>query len=285
MLHLHELTLEFRILGIGLEPTKIVEVALPAMADLGSDQRAETGVASQKPAARRDAVGLVVELPGIERIELGEEIALEKLGVECGHAIHRVASNDREVGHPHHLGMPLLDEGEFADHLHVAGPHGLHLEEEELVDLKNDLQVPWKNLLKQSDTPLLQGLWQKGVIRVGKGPGHDLPSLPPRESVHVVEQALKLDHGDGRVGVVELDGDFIREIVPVVVAPTEASDDILERAGYEEILLDQAEFLAAFGLIIRVEDLGNGLAGVLVTHCFVVAAAVEGFEVEVLSRL
>ena len=88
VLHGHELLLKDRILGIRLQPSKLIEVAFPAVANLGGDQFTEPRIAREKPSARCDAVGLVVELSGIECVEFREEIALEQLRVQRGHPVH-----------------------------------------------------------------------------------------------------------------------------------------------------------------------------------------------------
>ena len=100
-----------------------------------------------------------------------------------------------------------------------------------------------------------------------------------------MKKPLELDHSDRGMGVVELNGDLLRELVPVVVAPAEPADDILEGAGHEEILLDETQFLPALRAIVRIEHFGDGLTGVLVAHRFLVTAAVESLEIEILSRL
>ena len=110
------------------------------------------------------------------------------------------------------------------------------------------------------------------------------PGLVPRHAVFVVEQALQLDDRDGGMGVVELDRDLLREVFPVLVGPAEAADDVLERTGDKEVLLEQAQFLAALGLVVRVENLRDGFAVVLFAHGFLVTAAVEGLEIELLRR-
>ena len=285
VLHFHELLLELGILGQGLESTQFVEIALPAAADLRRDESCQAGIASKQPAAGRDAVGLVVELAGIEFVEFREEVALEELRVQRGDTVHRVTADDGQIRHAHHLMVALLDEGEFLNLLEIAGPHLLHLHEETLVGLEDDLQMARQHLAEESDTPLLERLGKQGVIRVGERPGDDRPSLLPGETVLVMEEALQFHDRDGGVRVVELDGNLLGERLPVRIVLTEAADDVLERAGDEEILLDQSQLLAALGLVIRIENLGNGLTDILVTDSLVVATAVEGLKVEILGRL
>ena len=92
----------------------------------------------------------------------------EKLGVKLGHAIHRVAADDGQMRHPHHLHPALFDEREGLLHRGVPGPLRFHLLEEALVDLEDDLKVAGKDLLKQADAPFLQRLGQQRMIGVGK---------------------------------------------------------------------------------------------------------------------
>ena len=63
------------------------------------------------------------------------------------------------------------------------------------------------------------------------------------------------------------------------------TQDVLERARHKEDLLHQPELLAAFGAIVRIEDLGDCFAGVAITDGFDVAPAVKGAEVEFVGRL
>ena len=99
-----------------------------------------------------------------------------------------------------------------------------------------------------------------------------------------MQNALKLDHCDGRVCVVELDGDLLREVFPVIVRPAKATDDVLERTGNEKILLEQAKLFSALGLVIRVKNFRNGFTVILFANGFLVTAAVEGLKVEFLRR-
>ena len=196
-----------------------------------------------------------------------------------------MTANNGEVGHANHPGMPLLDQGELANHVEIPGPSLLHFQEEDLVDLKNDLQMPWQYLLEQPDTPFFKGFGEQGVVRVGEGTGDNIPGVFPRKTIDVMKEALEFNHGDGRMGIVELDGNLLGEIVPIHVAPAESSDDILQRAGDKEVLLNEAKFLAAFSLVVGIQDLGDHLAVVFIPDRLVVTAAIEGLEVKILVSL
>ena len=87
------------------------------------------------------------------------------------------------------------------------------------------------------------------------------------------------------MGVVELDGHFIREGFPVGVVFFEAADDVAQRAGDEEVLLDEAKFLSGFGVVVRVKHLTDRFRHVFLLHGLLVAAAIEGFEIKLLGGL
>ena len=106
----HELALELGIVGPLFERAELVEIACPSVADPGGDEVAELRVAGEQPTARRDPVRFVVEFPGIELVELREEIALEELRVEGGNPVHRMAADHGKVRHANHLGSTFLDE-------------------------------------------------------------------------------------------------------------------------------------------------------------------------------
>ena len=59
-----------------------------------------------------------------------------------------------------------------------------------------------------------------------------------------------------------------------------AADEVAQRAGHEEILLDEAELLAVLGLVVRIKNLRHGLADGFFAHGLDVAAGVEGAQVE-----
>ena len=131
----------------------------------------------------------------------------------------------------------------------------MNLLEEKFVDEENDLQVAREDIAEKRNAPFFQSLREQGVVRVGEGAGDDRPGFYPRHVVFVDQQALEFDDGDGGVGVVELDGDFFGEGFPVFVVALEAANDVAKRASDEEVLLEQAEFLAGLGVIVRVKDL------------------------------
>ena len=196
-----------------------------------------------------------------------------------------MAADHREIGHAHHLLPSFLNEGELTYFFDVTRPFGFHLQEEVLVNFKNDLQMAGEHFMEESNAPFFQCLGQQCVVRVGKSPRDNSPSPFPTHSIHVMQETLKLDYGDCRMGIVQLNGDFLRKIGPILVISAESTDDILQGTGNEEILLDQAKLLAAFGLVIGIENLGNGLAEIFLPYSFLITSVVECFEIKLLRGL
>ena len=82
--------------------------------------------------------------------------------------------------------------------------------------------------------------------------------------------------------VVKLNGDLVGECFPVGVVLLETADDVAQRTSNEEVLLEKAQFLACFGVVVGVEDLADRFRHVLLAHGFLVSAAVERIEIELL---
>jgi hypothetical protein len=82
------------------------------------------------------------------------------------------------------------------------------------------------------------------------------------------------------MGVVELDGDPGGERTPVRVAPAEAPDEVGQRAGDEEVLLDEAQALPHARGVVGIEHAGEGLRGEPLREGPHEVARAEGLEVE-----
>ena len=87
------------------------------------------------------------------------------------------------------------------------------------------------------------------------------------------------------MGVVELDRDLRRELVPAPRPLPEAPEDVLQGGGDEEVLLLEPQLLAGVLVVRGIEDLGDVLGLVLVLHRPHVFAGVEAQEVELAARL
>ena len=108
----------------------------------------------------------------------------------------------------------------------------------------------------------------------------EVPRLVPTEFRPVEQDAHQLGHGHRRMGVVELDGDLVRQRRPVVPAAAEPGDDVGQGAGDQEILLDEPERPPPGRRVVRVEDAADRLREDPVRHRAEEIAAAELAEVE-----
>ena len=122
--------------------------------------------------------------------------------MEGGHAVHRVAEVDVQVGHVDNLFALLpLEYGHLGVGMGGAGPR---------VQLPDDGHQLGGNLLNEGEGPLLQRLGQDGVVGVGAGLGHLLHRrVHGQAPAH--QQAHQLGDDHGGVGVVDLDGHVVGE--------------------------------------------------------------------------
>jgi hypothetical protein len=70
-----------------------------------------------------------------------------------------------------------------------------------------------------------------------------VPGLVPVQTLKIDEYPHEFWDGERRVGVVELDGDRVWELLPGLLILLEAADDIVKRGCAPEVLLLQPELL------------------------------------------
>jgi len=103
--------------------------------------------------------------------------------------------------------------------------------------LVNDLHVPRQYAAHQRHRPPFQCFGQYGVVSVSAGLDGDLPSGLPRQTFDVHEDSHQLRDGECRVGIVQLQSHFVREIIEVgpglcaFFRRFEPPDDVLHKIG------------------------------------------------------
>jgi hypothetical protein len=104
------------------------------------------------------------------------------------------------------------------------------------------------------------------------------------ETVLVQQDPHQLGHPDGRVGVVELEAVFRGELAEVLAVDAHPlPDHVLEAGGGQEILLAQAQLLAALGGVVGVEHHRDVFRHILGADGFGVAAGIEVLEIELVG--
>ena len=135
------------------------------------------------------------------------------------------------------------------------------------------------------ERPALQGLRQQRVVGIRKRLASHAPRVDPRHGVLIDQQAHELRNRDRRMGVVQLHRKLFVELGDRQFLRAQDAEHVLQRAGDEEILLFEAQLLAAQLLVVRIEDLAEVLRDDLLVDGAVVIAAVEAGEVEGFRRL
>ena len=197
-----------------------------------------------------------------------------------------MASDDGEVGHADHFFRTFFDEGKFFFLLFVTGKAGFDFVMEEVaIDIVDDTEVSWEDFLEEGDGPFFEGFGEEGMIGVSEDLFADIPSFIPFETFFVDKEAHEFWDSDSGVGIVELDGDFFGEFIPiVVVVELKSTEDVFKGASGKEVLLNESEFFSGFIFIVRVEDFGYCFAFGLFFNGFCVTAFVEDLEVEFFRR-
>ena len=199
----------------------------------------------------------------------------------AGHAVDAVGTEERQVAHAHTTAVVFLDQRHRAQHVEVVNALGPQRVDVLGVDQVNDLHVPRQHPLHQTDRPGFQRFRQQRVVGVGQRVDGDLPRRIPRHVVDVDQLPHQLGHGNRGVGVVELDRRMIAQGQDRGVHVAMAAQQILQGRGDEEIFLTQAQFLAGFGAVRRVEHPGNTFGPGDFRHGAQVVAGVEAFQVQI----
>ena len=109
-----------------------------------------------------------------------------------------------------------------------------------------------QQLLEPHQRPFLQGFGQQRVVRIRQRPLREVPGLLPPQVRFIQQDAHEFRHRQGRMRIIELDGDFLWQCAPVGVTAPEAPHQIGQRTGNEEILLHETQSLAHAGRVVGV---------------------------------
>jgi hypothetical protein len=144
--------------------------------------------------------------------------------------------------------------------------------------------MPRQHLLEPGDRPLLQRLGQQRVVGVGERALGQVPGDVPAEPLVIDQDAHQLGHRQSGVRVVHLDRRLLRQRREVGVEAAEAAHQVAQRAGDQEIFLQEAQALAHAGGIVGIEHAGQRFGGQRLGHRADELAMAELLEVEIVGR-
>ena len=221
---------------------KFISVLLESGADSGLDFPAQFGVALQQPAAEGNAVGFVVELLRIQAGKVCQLAVLQNFRVQGGHAVGGVGEVDIHVSHVNtavtiqNSGAGILCAGtgqivQLMDNGHQLGDHSFQI----------------------VAGPFFKCLCQNGVVGIGAGIGDDLDCLIKGNTLFA-QQADQLGNNHAGMGVIDLNGGVIGQIV-VVAAPRGAlGQNQLGTGADHQILLVDAQHPTGLIGVVGVEE-------------------------------
>lgn len=150
-----------------VQQSKILEEFMAA--NLGCNELRQSGVGLVKPTTGSDAVGHVGELVRTVNLhKVFEDSCLNEVRVQLSDTVDLVRSDNGQEGHPYHLRLGFLNDGNSPEHVSVLGERLLHRLEEVEIDFIDNLQMSGEEVLHQTNRPLLQSLREDGVVGVAK---------------------------------------------------------------------------------------------------------------------
>src|SRR5512145_2232591 len=170
-----------------------------------------------------------------------------------------MAPHHGQMRHAYLLLRTLFNEGHAPHAIKVSRPRRDHLLQKTSIDVIDKRQMAWQDVFQQGDWPFLQCLREQGVISVRRHRLGEFPCCIPGYAMFIKEYAHTFRDGQGRVGVIEMDGYLRRKSVKRTMRLEIAPKDIADGAGYQEIFLYQAEFTTSLDCIRRIQHFGNDL--------------------------
>ena len=205
--------------------------------------------------------------------------------MQLGHPVDLVADHYRQPGHPHTAAVRLVDNRGAAEEVGIVRILLLQGLEEIVVNLEDNLQMARQNFTQHIHRPGLERFAHQGVVGIGEDLTGHLERLVPAELMFVDKQTHQLRYRQHRVGVIQVNGNLVRQVVIGLMQHVMATQDILHRGRHEEILLAQAQLAAGVGRVVRIEHAGDVFGVVFILYRGEVVALVEFTEVNFAAGL
>ena len=156
-----------------------------------------------EPPSGGDAISHVCEFVGsIDLDKVFEDCRFDKVRMKLSYAIDLVASDGCKESHSHHLWLGFFDYRNTPEHVAVLGEALLYHLKELRVDLVNDLEMSWEQVLHHGDRPFFQSLRHYRVVCVAEGFLDNVPGFSPFKSLQIDQNTLQLDDSECRMSVV-----------------------------------------------------------------------------------
>ena len=154
------------------------------------------------------------------------------------------------------------------------------------VQLFNDRHQLRHNSIQIGARPLLQRLCQNRVVGVSAGLGDDLNGFLKLDAL-LTQQTDQLRDDHARVGIVDLNGCVIRQIVVIAAARSTLCKDQLRTGGDHQVLLVHAQTAACLIGIIRVEEQREVLVnvGLVKGNAVMHDALINAVQIEQVQRV
>ena len=205
-----------RIAGEGLQLAELTEIGDPSVADGFGNRIRERRIRQQQPAAGCDPIRLIVEPFGIEFGQVLHRHRTKQFGMNGGHPIGAVGSDNGQIGHTDFAPGAFLHKAHPLEAALVSGKAVSNHLEQTAVDLENDLEMPRQHMIEPFERPFFQCLGQQRMVRIGERPLRQVPGLIPSQMRLVEQDTHKFGNGHGWMGVIQLDGDFFRKGIPIL---------------------------------------------------------------------
>ena len=196
--------------------------------------------------------------------------------------VDRISAYDSQTSH---MNLSVVDHCHLADFFLITRVLLSYLDQEAAVDLFYDLIDTRKKSGEQVNRPFLKCLCHNRMVRVCTGLCRNLPCLIPAKAFHIHKNSHQLRNSYGRVGIIQLEGNLLIQLRNIIVMFFVFCNCSLYACRNKEILLFQTQLFSFIMVIVRIQNLYDGLCKVFLLNSFVVITLVEGIQREVLNSL
>ena len=274
-----------RVITMLFQLAELAEIGSPGTANVLIQYLRKRRVGQRQPAARRHAVGDVAKTRREDFRKISKQRLHHQIGVQLRHAVYFVADHHRQPRHTHAAAVRLINDRGTSQQAGIVRILLLQRLQEVVVNLKDDLQMARQNFAQHIHRPGFQCFAHQRVVGVREHLAADLKRIVPAKLVLINQQAHQLRDRQHRVGIVEVNGDFIRQVVVGFVQLIMAAQNILDRRGDQEVLLAQTQLAPGIGGVIRIQYAGDVLRVVFIFHRRKVVALVKFTEVDCATGL